>query len=168
MHEQRRERTDLRADARGLARRFEARAWDLVEQPTHTPLERAEMLDAARAARALVRIATGATDGIPMLRAHQLVAFAAWRANDPPAAFEAARLARGCEWIAPNDVTPTDEAMTLAAEYLAGLTRPGFTDPVPLMARVRTLPRIARDRLERILPWPAERFAGSEPVLSPA
>lgn len=162
MHEQRRKRADPNDCARGLARHFTTRAWDLVEHRTLTPPERAEVLDAARAARALTRLADGSPDGAAMLRAHQLVAIAAWKVDDPIAAFEAVRLARGCEWARSRELTATDDAMTLAAEYLASLTRPGFTDPEPLMKSIPALPAEVRERLGRILHWPRERFAAGE------
>jgi len=92
MHEQRTERADLRACARTLAGRFSARAWDLIEQPARTPVETTEMIDAARAARALWRLASGMLGNLEMLRAHQAVACACARANDAAGAREAARL----------------------------------------------------------------------------
>ena len=159
MHEQRTERADLRACARTLACRFSARAWDLIEQPARTPVETTEMIDAARAARALWRLASGMLGNLEMLRAHQAVACACARANDAAGAREAARLATACSWVDARDLTPFDRAMTMTAEHLAALAQNGYTDPEPLMRTVATLERGERERLSRLLPWPRERFS---------
>lgn len=171
MHGQRSERADprieQRACARLLARRFDARAWDLIEQRERSSMERAEMIDAAHAARALWRVATGTLGSLEMLRAHQAVACAAAKAGDAAGARAAARLATACSWVDSPDLTPFDRVMTMTAEHLAALAQNGFTDPEPLMRAVRTLAPAERARMSRILPWPKERFA-LEPTVSGA
>lgn len=171
MHGQRSDRADPRIEqrdcARLLARRFSARAWDLIEQRERSPIERAEMTDAAHAARALWRLATGTLGSLEMLRAHQAVACAAAKAGDAAGARAAARLATACSWVDSPDLTPLDRVMTMTAEYLAALAQNGFTDPEPLMRAVLTLAPHERARLSRLLPWPKERFA-LEPTVSGA
>lgn len=163
MHGQRSERADprieQRACARLLARRFDARAWDLIEQRERSPMERAEMIDAAHAARALWRLATGTLGSLEMLRAHQAVACATAKAGDAAGARAAARLATACSWVDSPDLTPFDRVMTITADHLAALAHNGFTDPEPLMRAVLTLSPHERARMSRLLPWPRERFA---------
>jgi hypothetical protein len=159
MHEQRSERANLRACARMLASRLAARAWDLIEQRERTPIEASEMVDAARASRALWRLASGTLGSLEMMRAHQAVACACAKANDAAGAREAARLATACSWVDAPDLTPFDRVMTLTAEHLAALAQNGFTDPEPLMRAAATLERGERERLSRLLPWPRERFS---------
>lgn len=163
MHGQRNERADprieQRACARLLARRFEARAWDLIEQRARTRMERTEMVDAAHAARALWRVATGTLGSLEMLRAHQAVACAAAKAGDAEGARAAATLATACSWVDSPDLTTFDRVMTMATEHLAALAHNGFTDPEPLMRAVLTLTPPERERMSHLLPWPKERFA---------
>jgi hypothetical protein len=168
MHEQRSDRADLRMCARVLATRLTARAWDLIEQRERSPNERIEMIDAARAARALWRLASGTLGSLDMLRAHQAVACACAKANDAAGAREAARLATACSWVDFPDLTPFDRVMTMTAEHLAALAQNGFTDPAPLMRAVDTLERGERERLSHLLPWPRARFSLDEGARPPA
>ncbi|MFM1805406.1 MAG: hypothetical protein RL136_2285 [Planctomycetota bacterium] len=164
MHQQRMQQTDARQCARGLAGAFTERAWDLIEQADRTPVETTEMVDAAHAARALWRMATGSRNNIEALRAHQTVSIAAYRARDAAGSLAAARLAASCEWIDGPEITRFDSAMTHAAMYLATLAQNGFTDPEPLMAEVASLPAHDRELLSRILPWPKARFERTDPL----
>ena len=148
--------------ARTLALVFTRRAWDLIESPRRTVAETSEMLDSARAARALWRLATRSPANLEALRAHHAVACACFRAEDARGTLAAANLAASCDWVDGRDATRFDHAMTMTADYLARVLQNGFTDPEPLMEVIAALSPEERAVFSRILPWPRERF-GPEP-----
>lgn len=149
---------DERRAARRLAVEFNNRAWDLIEQATLNQSERDEMLDAAHAARALWRIATGSSGNIEALRAHHAVGCAAYRAGDLALARAATALAMGCDWTDGDEPTRFDHAMTMVLVHLTEVLGGGYIDPKPLMEVVGTLASDEREVLSRILPWPRARF----------
>ncbi len=152
------DRNAMQEWARRLATEFGSRAWDLIEQQQRTPAQTAEMVDAARAARALWRLATGSSANIEALRAHHAVACACYRAEDARGALAAANLASTCGWIDGEDATPFDHTMTMACNYLARTLQGGYTDPEPLARAIEALPAEERATFSRILPWRRERF----------
>lgn len=144
--------------ARTLAVVFTRRAWDLIERSRRTTAETTEMLDSARAARALWRLATGSPANLEALRAHHAVACACYRAEDARGTRAAANLAGSCAWVDGREATHFDHAMTMTANYLARVLQNGFTDPEPLMEVIAALSPEERAVFSRILPWPKERF----------
>lgn len=150
--------TDGRRAARRLAVDFNNRAWDLIEKASLSEPERGEMLDAAHAARALWRIATGSGANINALRAHHAVGCAAYRTGDLALARAATAHAMECGWTDGDQPTRFDHAMTMVLAHLTAVLGGGYIDARPLMEVVGTLAPDEREVLSRILPWPRARF----------